>query len=369
MDSKYNNEYIQVRYAHLASTPTLNVGQNINKGQIIGRIGTSGSTTGGYVVMIEVLKSTNGQPCAVNGSNAVKINPMPLFHITANYTDYLTRPLAVTYIDNMQSQTVGQQGVIEDIAYWANRGLNPGEVYLRKETVKLASQLDKNVDNDNLESRGILTWNSSTHVATVRFNNRTATFSVAAGTARVVNNRLAVSQQKFWEAMIANSYSASEGGTWYANDIGVLSSTVHAMYIPKNEAQLLYNIMSSNLIDNSIVTLLANSGADVAAQELGKRVLARYGTNPQFGLLLFTIQVHIEAQQLGNSDYAREFLRAVESCGSNQFVCVKTSMVFSGSYLYLPIVSVHNGANFMDIYPYKGRFIKGVYEPWPAYIF
>lgn len=231
IDYKYNGQLMQARYSHLKSKPVFTIGQRVNKGTIIGYMGSSGTVQGGSLVVLEVLKESAGK--------MVKTDPILFFDTEISYGDYLSRQMAASIHTNSSNSFAYSDDLIiaseeastawfwedPDFRYNWNWDLEEGEVYLRKGVLALAREIDKTVTNGNLESKNILTFNNYSGEATVDFNGRSHYYSVSRGNARMVNERLSVSFLQLWRDMLgANGDSqyqwyirqaVSKGGTQY----------------------------------------------------------------------------------------------------------------------------------------------------------
>lgn len=149
VDFKYNNEHYQVRYAHLRNKPFLKVGEIIRKDSIIGQMGLyeliipeENLEIRKGILEIGLLKSNNGKPCTVNGSNATFIDPDELFDKPYALNDYLQFPTAVSLDmdgltayypnDSLPKQVTPIDLSDPNIRYALNLDLGGGNTYLPK---------------------------------------------------------------------------------------------------------------------------------------------------------------------------------------------------------------------------------------------
>ncbi|MDP4151996.1 MAG: SH3 domain-containing protein [Bacillota bacterium] len=74
INSYYNGQYIQTRYAHLKTTPSVSVGSVVGIGQTIGYMGNSGESTGAHTHFEVRIRSSSGN-CIAN-SESTPVNPL-----------------------------------------------------------------------------------------------------------------------------------------------------------------------------------------------------------------------------------------------------------------------------------------------------
>ena len=74
INSYYNGQYIQTRYAHLQKTPFYSTGQTVIAGQTIGAMGNTGDSSGVHL-HFEVRVRNNSGSCIAN-SESTAVNPL-----------------------------------------------------------------------------------------------------------------------------------------------------------------------------------------------------------------------------------------------------------------------------------------------------
>jgi murein DD-endopeptidase MepM/ murein hydrolase activator NlpD len=215
INAMYEGKNIQLRYAHLQDS-SLQVANsdNISAGTLIGSIGTSGNTSGGALLHIEVLESTNGSECNTDNSNTVRKNPLNYFTpISDDDFSYLSNPFAVGKVPGdtfsytlsgsvVKSSSVDTSGVKtlgfnEELEYTTNQGLSGGKAYLRRLVEKYALEKYK-IEGQSFVERNILTWNAATSIATINLNGRTKQYGVGLLNASVKGSRLVIDSQGFY---------------------------------------------------------------------------------------------------------------------------------------------------------------------------
>lgn len=80
INSSVNGKYIQTRYAHMSSIDT-QVGKHVVAGQTIGKVGSTGRSTGPHL-HFEVRVSNNGKPCGVANSATTTVDPEKYLQVT-----------------------------------------------------------------------------------------------------------------------------------------------------------------------------------------------------------------------------------------------------------------------------------------------
>lgn len=73
INSVYNGTYIQTRYAHLNSMPSVRTGATVKAGTLIGYMGNTGQSEGVHL-HFEVRLSPNGKPCST-ANDSIAVNP------------------------------------------------------------------------------------------------------------------------------------------------------------------------------------------------------------------------------------------------------------------------------------------------------
>ena len=224
-----DGEHIQVRYANLSTLPNYSIGQSITKGMLIGTM--KEATYGKGLVEITMLKSTNGLPCETNNSNTVTIDPMLYLEKPECDESFLEYPMATTI--DITGSSLSQMTPFfiwpwedannPDVRYRENLDLEDGENYLRKIVLEYAVRFDRKAKQDNLESKGILVYNSATQIATVTLNGRVVNYGVSLGNARIVNNRMVVGRDAFWYDIIGSRVNSDVlGSTAYLDHLTYL---------------------------------------------------------------------------------------------------------------------------------------------------
>jgi len=214
VNSRYNGNYIQIRYAHLKNgTIGVVAGNAIHAGDLIGDMGSTGqvsinNSSEPCILEMEVLQSTNGQVCATNGSNTTKVNPLNYFPTVVSDGYYMMSP----YNYSINVNGVNTQSAY-DTSYLANTNLPDGKAYLRKIVEECMREKNGNNNADNINAN--LTYNSSTGVATVYLNGKSRDYSVANALATNMNDRLVVDYADF-----INYFYRTDSIVPYSGDAG-----------------------------------------------------------------------------------------------------------------------------------------------------
>lgn len=200
VDFKLNNVMMQVRYGNLSSIKTgLSVGQSVTKGSNIGQMGLSSNIAATKSVVEIVLLR--------NSEFVDPISYLPRPNVTND--QYLSNPMAVVFDGSgllttalMQSTSVQFESIVtlaansENDRYLKNLDLAvDDEVYLRKIVVEVARNYDETITNENVESRGVLSYNEQLHQATVTISGQTETYNST--NAKTTNSRFVVSISEF----------------------------------------------------------------------------------------------------------------------------------------------------------------------------
>ena len=370
IDYKYDNVFMQARYAHLSAASPLTVGQTVSRGTRVGGMGSSGSTFGGAVLTMEISRSTNGQICNLNGSNTVKVNPQDYFAEPPSDSDYLTRTTAVSVplgfatasFGDVESEFFWGDSNDPDVRYNRNLDLGKGEVYLRKEILRTVQRNDFLITSDTLETRGILTWDANSRVATVKLNGRTAQFSQVIGNARIVNERMVVTRESLWHAFVGNIYNYPEGGTWVPrvpHPVGVVAD----IYMPKKDAEKVYqSMMKVDLIEYCIKYVVNYGFASTVVYYANAAGIPAWLAE----VVLTMVFVNNALQEIAE---IRQFGEMVALCKSDGYIVLTVWHTMQGTrpyrleykcediirdrYLYTGIFypSVFNGSNIVPLPP------------------
>jgi len=208
INSDYNGTKIQTRYAHLADDSiTVTAGSSIGQGEIIGSVGNTGTTTGGYVLHFEVLESTNGLDCGLDDSNTINKDPLEYTNPAGGDYQYLLEPFAIgkvpgDTIDFGTTTATTNSATVSSVVYAAGnvsitdenyiKNIVPvnGQVYLRHAVEKMCGGKSK-------VTLGILSWDDTTKTATVRLENKTMKFGESLNNAQLIGGRLLVNYNLF----------------------------------------------------------------------------------------------------------------------------------------------------------------------------
>ncbi len=208
INSVYNGTKIQTRYAHLADeTITVTAGSSVSQGEIIGSVGDTGTTTGGYLLHFEVLESTNGLDCELDGSNTINKDPLEYTNPAGGDYQYLLEPFAIgkvpgDTIDFGTTTVTTNSATVSSVVYAAGnvsitdenyiKNIVPvnGQVYLRHAVEKMCGGKSK-------VTLGILSWNDTTKTATVRLENKTMEYGESLNNAQLIGGRLLVNYNLF----------------------------------------------------------------------------------------------------------------------------------------------------------------------------
>lgn len=79
INSYYNGQYIQTRYAHLQSAPYVKAGDTVSTGQTIGAMGNTGTSTGAHLHFEVRIRKSN--TASITNADSTPVNPL-------NYVSY-----------------------------------------------------------------------------------------------------------------------------------------------------------------------------------------------------------------------------------------------------------------------------------------
>ena len=232
INANYNGINIQTRYAHLQSY-SVSTGSTVTAGQVIGRMGSTGNVTGTHL-HFEILESTNGNVCPIDGANTVRKDPLTYFANASSDDSYMSNEFSIgqvpgenfgltttyaiesvtdsvygsVYGDEVDTMDFSTMGLFDNIRYMKNLDLQSGQAYLRKLVEKEALER-YGIKKSELESRNILTYNASTGTATVNLNNRTKQYKAGVENTIGMNGRLIVNIQAFY-----NYFYPETGSSW-----------------------------------------------------------------------------------------------------------------------------------------------------------
>ncbi|MDP4181455.1 MAG: peptidoglycan DD-metalloendopeptidase family protein [Bacillota bacterium] len=187
INSEYGNKNIQTRYSHLSKI-SVEAGNIILEGEAIGKLGDTGNIVGGSVLGFEVLESTDGNACSIDGSNSKRVNPQDyLLSTRSSALDYLSFPFAIGSEPGDNLDTTSVENLTSQQKYERNLDLNQGEAYLEK----LVSSFSINKD--------AIKQDISSETAVVELNGRTKYYGIETkyGNARKVNNHLVINIADF----------------------------------------------------------------------------------------------------------------------------------------------------------------------------
>ena len=74
INSYYNGQYIQTRYAHMAHPPLVSAGNSVGAGQILGYMGKTGDATGVHLHFEVRVRSSSG--ACISNSESTPVNPL-----------------------------------------------------------------------------------------------------------------------------------------------------------------------------------------------------------------------------------------------------------------------------------------------------
>lgn len=234
VNSVYQGKQIQTRYAHL-DEDFEPVGSNITAGSYIGKMGMTGNVTGA-LLHFELLESIDGNPCRVDGTNAVRKDPLLYTTPVDNdNTDYLSMPFAVGKVPGdtfalSSSSTLSVNTLsttdIKNTYYIRNcdesgNSLPYDKAYLRKIAERFRQSRHLSLT---------ITWVEEIQCAKIVLNNRERYYSTFLCNSSKMNDRLVVDRfdfyNYFFQQGIGNgptsltelgSYKSRE--QWYASEL------------------------------------------------------------------------------------------------------------------------------------------------------
>ena len=257
----YNGKPMQVRYGHLTDGASLNVGDRINKGDIIGRMAKDDERDKG-VIEIVFCKSTDGKVCKNTGENVEFVEPIDYIEKKPAYSDYLSEPFATMLDTTGLAISEVTPNIIwpwedesdPDVRYREDLDLESNEGYLKKLLIEYGTDIGKKYTEKTLKNENVLEYMDQYKVAIVHMNSRSEFYGHLYRNGVIKNNRMVVDKEELWYDLIGEKYDCEEGGTWTTSTVpNPLAFIYKQIYIPKEIADHLYVVTDGGQLEQELV--------------------------------------------------------------------------------------------------------------------
>ncbi|HBC96728.1 MAG TPA: hypothetical protein DC034_08050, partial [Clostridium sp.] len=198
----YNGKPMQVRYGHLTDETSLNVGDRINKGDIIGRMAKDDERDKG-IIEIVFCKSTDGKICKNTGENVEFVEPIDYIEKKPVYSDYLSEPFATMLDTTGLAISEVTPNIIwpwedesdPDVRYREDLDLESNEGYLKKLLIEYGTDIGKKYTEKTLKNENVLEYMDQYKVAIVHMNSRSEFYGHLYRNGVIKNNRMVVDKE------------------------------------------------------------------------------------------------------------------------------------------------------------------------------